>query len=222
VLENSRPFSINCKMASESDIFPTQEEIQFAFRNLSDKSISTGTYSFENKRSIESENYSYNQELQFGDGDEIKRIVIKFDVKSKLVVSINFVTASGKNFFLALAQTSAYENLESASKEEVIEIQENETVLSFFGHFLLKPENGKNYLAGLGVHVYRVPTKADEIENFDYFKEDEELPSPPNNWNQGKFQLIVNYCKKCSEHKGTTWHEEAVSEKITIYKREGS
>ena len=214
ILENSRPFSINCKIASESVIFPTQEEIQFVFRNLSDKSLSTGNYSFENRRSTESENYSNNQELQFGDGEEIKRILIKFDVHTKLVVSITFTTASGKNFFLAFAQISAYEKMENPSQEEVIEIQDNETVLSFFGHFLTRPDNGKNYLAGLGVHVYRVPTKADEVENFDYFKEDEELPSPPNNWNQGKFQLIVNYCRKCTDHKGTTWHEEAVSDNL--------
>ncbi|CAD8086496.1 unnamed protein product [Paramecium sonneborni] len=37
----------------------------------------------------------------------------------------------------------------------------------------------------------------------------ETLPQLPENWNQGKFQLIINRCSDCDKHKTTTWHYEA-------------
>ncbi|CAD8071067.1 unnamed protein product [Paramecium primaurelia] len=37
----------------------------------------------------------------------------------------------------------------------------------------------------------------------------ETLPVLPENWNQGKFQLIINRCSDCEKHKTTTWHNEA-------------
>ncbi|CAD8068820.1 unnamed protein product [Paramecium primaurelia] len=40
-------------------------------------------------------------------------------------------------------------------------------------------------------------------------KQPETLPLLPENWNQGKFQLIINRCSDCEKHKTTTWHNEA-------------
>ncbi|CAK81396.1 unnamed protein product (macronuclear) [Paramecium tetraurelia] len=37
----------------------------------------------------------------------------------------------------------------------------------------------------------------------------ETLPQLAENWNQGKFQIIINRCSDCDKHKTTTWHNEA-------------
>ena len=90
-------------------------------------------------------------------------------------------------------------------------------ILGFYGAF-------REDLVGLGVYLEEIvpakpepdqlPVHEEEKEILLNQEEDEEyiitLPHLKTEWNEGRFQVFINRCANCNEHRNTTNHHEAV------------
>jgi len=173
-------------------------------RAFEEKEILNNKYSFDNHNEKFSEGDLIRSEIKLKPHEYINKVELVFTKETKFLHSATFYlqNSSKKTFhFLFDEKGMEFKPFPSEGFEtKVMQCAESEIIIGFSGSFIKNQD--KNFMGGFGITKIKKP-----IENN---KEDEEqLPSAMENWNQGRFQLIVNHCAFCSKHQTTTWHEEA-------------
>lgn len=181
---------------------PYEIHIGYA-RVFEENEVFVDKYSFDNHPQKISDTDLIRSELRLGPQDTIAEIELLFTKATKFLLSASFLLQSGavKPFnFLFDDKGEEFKPFPLEDKEKlVLKCPENHVVIGILGSFIKNQD--QNFLGGLGVRTIRKPAEKRE--------EEEQLPSPIENWNQGHFQIIINHCAFCSKHQTTTWHEEA-------------
>ncbi|EAR94166.2 concanavalin A-like lectin/glucanase family protein (macronuclear) [Tetrahymena thermophila SB210] len=125
--------------------------------------------------------------------------------KTSMDMNINFQTPtlSQANSFKAQPQSSANHHKHNSQNSNDFSLPHKGSQFNSNIHDHESNHVGSDF--GSGTNTIQSPNNHSGRKYTNY----QDYPIICNQWNQGKFQVIVNHCTNCENHQTTTWHEEA-------------